>query len=222
LIQGGGAGAFYNGDLADIFIADAADHGGAVTEADMRSYKVKVSAADRKEVGKLRLFTRNNSDGMSKTWQDTDTSTAKNAGGLSDAGSTSFVVADEKGGAAACVVSLGNLFGSGEVSISSGIYYPDMSIDAPLSSSVIMKTSGVGLTYVGSASGASGVAKSKAIAAEVPMTASPWLATSLRTWRGSGFDALNVIYCREGIEEEPTSCRFGTEPDGYGYGLMAR
>lgn len=222
LIKGGGAGAFYNGDLADIFVSDSAKHGGTITEADLRGYKVSVSAANRKEVGKLRLFTRNTSDGSGQTWEGVDASSAKAAGSLSDAGSTSFVVADKDGRAAACVVSLGNLFGTGDVSLSSGIYYPDMANDAPLSSSVIMKTTGVGVTYVASASGASGVAKSKAIVSEVPMTNNPWLATSLRTIQGSGFDAVNVIYCREGISEDPTSCRFGTEPDGYGYGLMGR
>lgn len=228
LIQGAGAGALYNGDISNVFIADAQKAGGAVTREDMRAYKVRGRAAVRSTFNEKNLFVRDGSDEENNIWKSAVDGTAAanrdmNSGTATDAGSSSFVVADSEGGAVACVVSLGGVFGSGKSSRSSGIFFSSAQDTSSLSNIAVVKHSKVGLIYAAaSGGGASGLFKSAAMVAEVPLSKQASLGGAMRNNQSSGFDAVNALYCVGGIADKPRSCRFGTEPASHGYGLMAQ
>lgn len=224
LLQGGGAGAFYNGDLGDIFRADAARNGTLITEDELRSYQVRVHMAERSTKGGKTLFTRKGAQADAAVWGSVDSAAGRSIapGSPSDSAQSSFVVADEDGSAVACVVSLGRVFGTAQRSATSGIYFADTTASPDLGGLVIAKHKERGLVYVGSSRGTDAGQKSATIVAETLLANSPWLSGSLRNHQGTGFNSANVIYCKDGIAEDARSCRFGTDPDGYGYGLMAR
>jgi gamma-glutamyltranspeptidase / glutathione hydrolase len=228
LIQGSGAGMFYNGDLSDTIVKDASKLGGTLSHADMREYRAEGSPAIKLSVRNMNIFTRNGSDPENALWQDVATeglsaSPDASSARMSDAGATSFIVADKEGMAVACSVSMNGVFGSGKVSPTSGVYFANSQDETSLASLVLVKHKGLGVVY-GSASGGgrAGFLKSAATTESVVLEKNQSLAQALRQNQGSGFDAVNAFHCSEGLDDGMTSCRFGTEPEGYGYGLIAR
>lgn len=227
LIQGSGAGVFYNGALGQTFVEEARRSDSKVTRDDLRAYVVKASAARMQTSGNNHVFTRNGSPEENSVWTsaidgskplDADMNSLRSG----DAGSTSFVVADDEGGAVACVVSMNSAFGFGDVSRTTGIYFSSAQDATSLSNMVMVKSPGRGLIYAGaSGGGASGLQKSAATVSEVVLMKIATLEGALRHNQNSGFDPVNAFSCDKGLTQDATSCRFGSEPSSNGYGLLA-
>lgn len=227
LIQGAGARGFYNGELGRIFVEEAHRSGSAITQQDLRDYKVKAGKAVQSDSGEHKVFTRSGSDAENSVWKSAidgskPIATDMNSLRSGDAGSTSFVVADNDGQAVACVVSMNGAFGFGDVSRTTGIYFSSAQDATSLSNMVMVKAPGRGLIYASaSGGGASGLQKSAATLAEVVLTRISTLDEALRQNQSSGFDPVNAFSCKAGLTKDAETCRFGTEPDSNGYGLLA-
>lgn len=226
-IQGAGAAGFYNGELGKVFVDEARRSDGAVTQDDLRNYKIQISKAARAEAGGMNVFTRNGSQAENSVWKSAIDGSKPLASDMNslrsgDAGSTSFVVADAQGRSVACVVSMNGAFGFGDVSRTTGIYFSSAQDATSLSNMVMVKAPGRGLIYAGaSGGGASGLQKSAATLSEVVLTKISTLDVALRQNQNSGFDPVNALSCKGGISKDPSTCRFGTEPTSNGYALMA-
>nr|WP_242006122.1 gamma-glutamyltransferase [Acetobacter estunensis] len=128
--------------------------------------------------------------------------------------STSFAVADRKGGAVACAISMDNLFGTGRVAGSTGIVLGASALHRPrpILSAAIAHEDGRFLATA-TASGQADAADAAAAALANGLHGQIKATTSM--------GRANVIACRGGLPGDGRRCQSWVDPRGSGYGTGA-
>ena len=126
--------------------------------------------------------------------------------------STSFVVVDRKGGAVACAISMGNLFGTGRIAPGTGIVLgaSPAARPAPLYAAAIAYNANIGAFRAAvAASGQNAAAAAGAITLSSALAgpASP---------SGPEPGRANVAACGRYLPGDAASCRISADPRGYG------
>ncbi|NQW52472.1 MAG: gamma-glutamyltransferase [Rhodospirillales bacterium] len=140
---------------------------------------------------------------------------------IDSGGFAGFAAVDGKGGAAACAVSMGQLFGARVVIPGSGIMLGSPNPEAGSVSPMIIANPGNGeFTFAGAGGGGPTAAQAVGYVAREVIDNDRNLATVLAN-RGAQGGFVNAIACRSGLRGKPEACRTGADPAGAGLATIA-
>ena len=146
------------------------------------------------------------------------------AGGspVDSGGFAGFAAVDGKGGAAACAVSMGQIFGARVVVPGSGIMLGSPNPEAASVSPMIIGNPGNGeFTFAGAGGGGPTAAQAVGYVAREAIDNDRNLATVLANRRAQG-GFVNAIACPSGLRGRPEACRTGADPAGAGLSTIAQ
>ncbi|MDP2331149.1 MAG: gamma-glutamyltransferase [Reyranella sp.] len=145
------------------------------------------------------------------------------AGGtpVDSGGFAGLVAVDGKGGAAACSLSMGQLFGARMIVPGTGILLGAPTPEATSVSPMIIAYPGSGeFIFAGAGGGASTAAQATGAVARATVEAGQSIATVLAARRGQG-GYVNAIVCPSGLRGSATTCQSAIDPAGAGLALLA-
>lgn len=194
-----GVGDMYQGLLAQTLAERSAAVGGGLTAGELRAALPKVVDA--------RIDTR----GADQVALLPDTATQPR-GAAAYPASTGFVVVDRKGGAVACSLSMGNLFGTGRIVPGTGILLGASPAAKPmplLAAAIAYNSNLAAFRAAVSASGqaAAPAALEATLSAALGGDAAP---------QGPEPGRANVAACGRYLPGDPGSCRIASDPRGFG------
>lgn len=136
-------------------------------------------------------------------------------------GFAGFAAVDSKGGAAACELSMGQLFGARVVVPGSGIMLgspnPEAASVSPL---IIANPSNGEFTFAGAGGGGPNAAQATGFVAREVIDNGKNLAAVLASRQAQG-GFVNAIACPSGLRGKPEACRTGADPAGAGLSTLA-
>lgn len=140
----------------------------------------------------------------------------------SDSGGFSGLVAvDGEAGAAACTLSMGQLFGARIVVPDTGILLGAPAPDAgSVSPMIIANPSNGEFTFAGAGGGSPTAAQALGAVARATVDEDKNIATVLQARRGQG-GYVNAIVCPSGLRSDPATCRSAIDPASAGLALIA-
>jgi len=148
---------------------------------------------------------------------------AQPAGGTpaDSGGFAGFAAVDSKGGAAACELSMGQLFGARVVVPGSGIMLGSPNPEAASVSPLIIGNPGNGeFTFAGAGGGGPGAAQAVGFVAREVIDNGKNLGSVLAGRRAQG-GFVNAIACPSGLRGKPEACSTGADPAGAGLSTLA-
>ena len=136
-------------------------------------------------------------------------------------GFAGLVAVDNKGTAAACSLSMGQLFGARMVVPGTGILLGAPTPEAASVSPLVIAYPGSGeFVFAGAGGGAPTAAQATGIVARAAIEAGQNLAAVLNQRRGQG-GYVNAIACPSGLRGGAATCQAGIDPAGAGLALLA-
>ena len=139
-----------------------------------------------------------------------------NSGGFSG-----LVAVDSKGGAAACSLSMGQLFGARMVVPGMGVLLGAATPDAGSVSPLIIASPNNGeFTFAGAGGGAPTAPQAVGAVARATVEGGQSIGTVLKSRGGQG-GFVNAIVCSGGLRSDPSLCRYGIDPASAGLALLA-
>jgi gamma-glutamyltranspeptidase/glutathione hydrolase len=139
-----------------------------------------------------------------------------NSGGIAG-----LAAIDEKGNAAACSLSMGQLFGSRIVVPGTGILLGTPTADSTAVSPMVIGNPGNGeVLFAGAGGGSPSAAYATGFIARGTIRDRQYVGAALRAHGGRG-GYVNAIACPDGIRSGGTSCNSGIDPAGGGLALNA-
>jgi len=139
-----------------------------------------------------------------------------------DSGGISGLVAvDSKGGAAACSLSMGQLFGARVMVPNTGILLGTPTADGTALSPLVIGNPGNGeVLFAGVGGGSPAAAYATGVIARGTVDKHQYVAAALKAHGGQG-GYVNAIACPDGIRSGGASCNGGADPAGAGLALNA-
>jgi gamma-glutamyltranspeptidase/glutathione hydrolase len=117
-----GIGDLYQGNLAERLVEGSIMSGGGLTEAELRTTRVRVGGAARSALGSdLVLLSTEASAGMAGALQTAMAGQAPADGAAGAGAGASLITVDREGNAVSCAFSMNNLFGTGRIVPGTGI-----------------------------------------------------------------------------------------------------
>jgi gamma-glutamyltranspeptidase/glutathione hydrolase len=136
-------------------------------------------------------------------------------------GFSSLVAVDGKAGAAACALSMGQLFGARMIVPGTGVLLAAPTPDAGSVSPVIIANPSNGeLIFAGAGGGSPTAAQATGSVARATGEGGQKLAAVLQARQGQG-GTVNVIVCPSGLRGDAASCAGASDPAGAGLALPA-
>ena len=136
-------------------------------------------------------------------------------------GFSGLAAVDSKAGAAACTLSMGQLFGARAVVPAVGVLLGAATPQAGSVSPVIVASPNNGeFTFVGAGGGAPTAAEATGYVAYATVERDQALASVL-TSRGGQGGWVNAIICPSGLRADPAKCRTAIDPAGLGLSMIA-
>jgi len=214
---------FFQGALARSMSDQIAQMGGSMPLESLRSAVPKASAPGGENYGtfgRQRVYVAPTQAGNTALagWK----GQAPAGGTPSDSGGFAGLAAvDGKGGAAACSLSMGQLFGSRVVIPGAGILLGAPTPEAASVSPLIIAYPGNGeFVFAGAGGGAPTAAQATGAVARAVIESGQSVAAALAQRRGQG-GYVNAIACRDGLRSSPTTCQSAIDPAGAGLALIA-
>ena len=213
--QRGGA-EFFQGALARTFSEQVSQAGGSLPVDTLRAAVPLASAPMAISHYRSRVYVAPSPAAGSAVlagWsgQQPAGGTAVDSGGFAG-----FAAVDSKGGAAACAVSMGQLFGARIVAPGSGILLGSPNPEAASVSPMIIANPGNGeFTFAAAGGGGPTAAQAVGYVAREVVDQDRNLATVLANRRAQG-GFVNAIVCPSGLRGKPETCRTGADPAGAG------
>ncbi|MCW5733588.1 MAG: gamma-glutamyltransferase [Enhydrobacter sp.] len=128
---------------------------------------------------------------------------------------------DDKGNAAACSLSMGQLFGARVIVPGTGILLATPTADSTAISPVVIGNPGNGeVLFAGAGGGSPSAAQATGYIARGTVQDKQYVAAALRAHAGRG-GYVNAIACPDGIRSGGASCNSGIDPAGTGLALNA-
>jgi gamma-glutamyltranspeptidase/glutathione hydrolase len=136
-------------------------------------------------------------------------------------GFSGLVAVDSNAGAAACSLSMGQLFGARAMVPGIGVMLGAPSPDAGSVSPLIVASPNNGeFTFAGAGGGASTAAQATGAVARATVENDQNIATVLASRRGQG-GWVNALICPSGLRSSAATCRAALDPAGAGLALVA-
>jgi gamma-glutamyltranspeptidase/glutathione hydrolase len=136
-------------------------------------------------------------------------------------GIAGFAAIDEKGGAAACSLSMGQLFGARITVPGTGILLATSTADSTAISPLVIGNPGNGeVLFAGAGGGSPAAAYATGFIARGTVESKQYVAAALKAHGGRG-GYVNAIACPVGIRSGGASCNSGADAAGAGLALLA-
>jgi len=134
-------------------------------------------------------------------------------------GISGFAAIDSKGGAAACSLSMGQLFGARVMVPNTGILLATPTADSTAVSPLVIGNPGnAEVLFAGAGGGSPSAAYATGFIARGTVRDKQYVAAALKAHAGQG-GYVNAITCPDGIRSGGASCNTGTDPSGSGLAL---
>jgi gamma-glutamyltranspeptidase/glutathione hydrolase len=134
-------------------------------------------------------------------------------------GIAGFAAIDSKGGAAACSLSMGQLFGARVMVPNTGILLGTLTADSAAVSPLVIGNPGNGeVRFAGAGGGSPAAAYATGVIARGAVEGRQYVATALKAHGGQG-GWVNAIACPDGVRSGGSSCNSGVDPAGGGLAL---
>ncbi|MBT4043686.1 MAG: hypothetical protein HOK21_08790 [Rhodospirillaceae bacterium] len=234
-----GVGDLYGGEAGRRLQQSALAHGGKMTITDLRGYRAVWRKSATHEVGNhmlhvptfgsadqldnpalklINLASGNSGENIAvKVFRQADIEMSV------DRGEGGFVIGDSFGSAAACVYQMNGAFGSGKMAPNLGLFLapatkrgdatwpgyplPLLGVNEPLGQAV--------MAAVGT-----GGPKAAAAAVRVSLATMGQGAPLAKTMAGKNGAGVQALWCPKGIRVGPKTCRFATDPKGFGLAVF--
>jgi gamma-glutamyltranspeptidase/glutathione hydrolase len=238
-IRSKGVTDIYGGESGRMLVADAKKVGGALTLADLRQYRPQWKKTSEKKVGNLILhFAPVPRSGQlsEKLWDAIDADDADVPARITHrpkSGDSALVVADKQGSVAACGFTLNAPFGLAQTSPQTGIVLaPVEATNGGDLAPVIAANHNVkeGYFAASASGGPAGLVATVTLAAKV-LDGKASLEEAIEAPRrmkkadnddryregdGVRLGVVQVLYCSAGLKSGPETCRFVSDPRGFG------
>jgi gamma-glutamyltranspeptidase/glutathione hydrolase len=136
-------------------------------------------------------------------------------------GISGLAVIDAKGGAAACSLSMGQLFGARVMVPNTGFLLATPTADSTAVSPLVIGNPGnAEVLFAGAGGGSPSAAYATGFIARGTVRDKQYVAAALRAHAGQG-GYVNALACPDGIRSGGASCNTGTDPAGSGLALSA-
>jgi gamma-glutamyltranspeptidase / glutathione hydrolase len=136
-------------------------------------------------------------------------------------GFSGLVAVDSKGGAAACSLSMGQLFGTRLIVPGTGVLLAAPTPEAGSVSPLVIGNPGNGeFTFAGAGGGAPTSAQAVGYVARATVESGQEMGAVMQGLGGRG-GYVNAVVCRSGLRSDPSSCRSAIDPSGAGLALLA-
>jgi gamma-glutamyltranspeptidase/glutathione hydrolase len=136
-------------------------------------------------------------------------------------GFSGLVAVDSKAGAAACTLSMGQLFGARVIVPGTGVLLGAATPDAGSVSPMIIASANNGeFTFAGAGGGAATAAQATGAVARATVEEEKSLVAVLNARGGQG-GTVNAIVCPSGLRSSAATCRSAIDPAGAGLALLA-
>lgn len=222
IIRQRGGGDFFSGGLARVISDQIAQIGGSLPVESLRnalpqygppageSYGgFKVYVAPVPMAGAMALAGWNGQPGPGGA-------VPTNSGGIAG-----FAAIDSTGGAAACSLSMGQLFGARVMVPNTGILLGTPTADSTAVSPLVVGNPGNGETlFAGAGGGSPAAAYATGFIARGTVRDKQYVAAALKAHAGQG-GWVNAVACPDGVRSGGASCNSGIDPAGAGLALNA-
>jgi gamma-glutamyltranspeptidase/glutathione hydrolase len=136
-------------------------------------------------------------------------------------GIAGFAAIDDKGGAAACSLSMGQVFGARVTVPGTGILLATSTPDSTAISPLVIGNPGNGeVRFAGAGGGSPAAAYATGVIARNTVDRGQYVSAALRAHAGRG-GYVNAIACPDGIRSGGSTCNSGADPAGSGLALLA-
>ena len=136
-------------------------------------------------------------------------------------GIAGLVAIDSKGGAAACSLSMGQVFGARVMVPNTGILLGTPTADSTSVSPLVIGNPGnAEILFAGAGGGSPSAAYATGVIARGTVESRQYVAAALKARGGQG-GYVNAITCPDGIRSGGVSCNTGVDPAGAGLALIA-
>lgn len=219
--QRGGAD-FFNGSMARLISDQVAQLGGSMPMDSIRSTVPQAGPPMEERYGGFRVYVA--PAPMAGAMALAGWNGRPGPGGAvpSDSGGIAgFVAVDEKGGAVACSLSMGQLFGARITVPGTGILLGTSTADSTAISPMVIGNPGNGeVLFAGSGGGSPAVPYGVGLIARGTVEKKQYVGAALKAHGGQG-GYLDVIACPDGIKSGGANCNSAADPAGTGLALLA-
>jgi gamma-glutamyltranspeptidase/glutathione hydrolase len=216
-----GGGEFFQGTMARTLSDQVSQMGGSLPLEALRNAVPQAGPPTTESYGRRRVYVAPSPAGAAALagWkgQAPGGPTPTDSGGFSG-----LAAVDGKGGAAACTLSMGQLFGSRMIVPGTGVLLGAATPDAGSVSPVVIANPSNGeFAFAGAGGGAPTAAQATGAVARATVEDGQNLAAVLAARRGQG-GWVNASVCPSGLRSSATTCRSALDPAGAGLALLAR
>ena len=221
IVRQRGGGEFFQGAFARTFSDQVSQMGGSLPLEALRNAVPQSGPPVTESYGRQRVYVAPPPMAGASAlagWngQAPGGATPADSGGISG-----LVAVDSKGGAAACSLSMGQLFGTRMIVPGTGVLLAAPTADGAAVSPVIIAYPASGeFTFAGAGGGAATAAQATGAVARATIEGGQGVANVLTARRGqAGY--VNAIACPEGLRSSASTCQSAIDPAGAGLALLA-
>jgi len=213
---------FFQGGLARLMSDQIAQMGGSLPLESLRNAVPISGAPAGQNYGGFKVYVAPAPLAGANALAGWNGQQAPAAGVPADSGGFSgFAAIDEKGGAAACALSMGQLFGARMIVPGTGVMLGAMTADAAAVSPLVIGNPGNGeVRFAGAGGGGPGAAFATGAIARATVERKVPMQTALDANGGRG-GYVDAIVCPDGIRGSASTCQSGIDKAGAGLALLA-
>jgi gamma-glutamyltranspeptidase/glutathione hydrolase len=223
-IRQGGGGEFFSGGLARTFSEQVSQMGGRLPVEALRSGVPQSGPPVSESFGtfsRSRIYVAPSPAAGAMALAGWKGQAPAGPTPTSSNGFSALVAVDSKGGAAACSLSMGQLFGVRLIVPGTGVLLGAPTPEAGSVSPLIIGNPGNGeFIFAGAGGGAPTAAQAVGYVARATVENGQDLGSALQGLGGRG-GYVNAMVCRSGLRSDPSSCRSAIDPTGAGLALLA-
>jgi gamma-glutamyltranspeptidase/glutathione hydrolase len=221
IIRRGGAGEFFSGSLARMMSEGVSQLGGSLPVEALRGAIPQSGPPLAESYYGYKLYTAPSPAGGANViaaWKGASSSASTGSSGDSG-GYAGFAAGDEKGGAAACSLSMGQLFGSRQMVPGTGVILGGMGDIGGISPLVLGNPNNSEYKFAGAGGGSPSSAFAVGAVARATLRDDRKLGAALAARAGQG-GFVSAIVCPDGKSKGQT-CQAGVDPAGSGMAATA-
>ena len=221
-LRQGGGGEFFVGRFARILSDQVAQMGGSLPLEILRTAAPQTGTPPSEEFRSgLRVYVAPAPFAGAAALAGWNGQASPGGAAADSGGFAGFIAVDANGNAAACSLSMGQLFGARVIVPGTGILLGAPTPDAAAVSPMVIASPNNGeLVFVGAGGGSANIAASVGAIARATVQGSGSVAQALAALGGRG-GHVNAIACPRGLRGHVISCTGGTDPAGFGLALPA-
>jgi len=216
-----GGGEFFQGTLARTLSDQISQMGGSLPLAALRSAVPQAGPPTAEAYGRQRVYVAPPPAAGAAALAGWKGQAPGGPTPTDSAGFSGLAAVDSKGGAAACALSMGQLFGARMIVPGTGVLLGAATPDAGSVSPVIIANPSNGeFMFAGAGGGAPTAAQATGAVARATIEERQKVVAVLAARRGQG-GWVNAIACPSGLRSSASTCQSGLDPAGAGLALLA-